>query len=97
MGREILQAPTVLIAAQPTWGVDAGAAAAIHQALLQLAKEGAAILIISQDLDELMAICDRIAVIADGRLTQAQPVATLTVESIGINMGGNAERSAAHA
>ena len=97
MGREILQAPTVLIAAQPTWGVDAGAAAAIHQALLQLAKDGAAILIISQDLDELMAICDRIAVIADGRLTQAQPVATLTVEAIGINMGGNTERSAAHA
>jgi ABC-type uncharacterized transport system ATPase subunit len=97
MGREILQAPTVLIAAQPTWGVDAGAAAAIHQALIQLAKDGAAILIISQDLDELMAICDRIAVIADGRLTEAQAVGTLTIESIGINMGGNAERSAVHA
>jgi len=96
MGREILQAPTVLIAAQPTWGVDAGAAAAIHQALMQLAKDGAAILIISQDLDELMAICDRIAVIADGRLTEAQPVGMLTIESIGINMGGNAERSAVH-
>jgi simple sugar transport system ATP-binding protein len=97
MGREILQSPSVLIAAQPTWGVDAGAAAAIHQALLKLAREGAAILIISQDLDELMAICDRIAVIADGRLTAAEPVETLTIEAIGINMGGKTERMAAHA
>jgi simple sugar transport system ATP-binding protein len=97
MGREILQAPTVLVAAQPTWGVDAGAAAAIHQALIQLAAGGAAILVISQDLDELMAICDRIAVIADGRLTPPEPAATLTIEAIGVNMGGNAERSAAHA
>ncbi len=97
MGREILQAPTVFIASQPTWGVDAGAAAAIHQAIMQLAKEGAAILIISQDLDELMTICDRIAVIADGRLTEAEPVANLTIEQIGVNMGGQAERSAAHA
>ncbi len=97
MGREILQAPTVLIASQPTWGVDAGAAAAIHQALIQLAKDGAAILIISQDLDELMAICDRIAVIADGRLTAAEPVETLTIETIGINMGGQSEGSMARA
>jgi ABC-type uncharacterized transport system ATPase subunit len=97
MGREILQAPTMLIASQPTWGVDAGAAAAIHQALLRLARDGTAILIISQDLDELMAICDRIAVIADGRLTEARAVETLTIESIGINMGGTPEGSAAHA
>jgi simple sugar transport system ATP-binding protein len=97
MGREILQSPTMLVASQPTWGVDAGAASAIHQALLRLARDGTAILIISQDLDELMAICDRIAVIADGRLTQARPVETLTLESIGINMGGTAEGRAAHA
>ncbi len=54
VGREILQEPGVLVVAQPTWGVDAGAAAAIHQALLDLADEGAAIVIISQDLDEIM-------------------------------------------
>jgi ABC-type uncharacterized transport system ATPase subunit len=96
MGREILQAPAVLIAAQPTWGVDAGAAAAIHQALLKLAREGAAILIVSQDLDELMAICDRIAVIADGHLTRAEPVETLTVEAIGSNMGGTGGEQVAH-
>jgi ABC-type uncharacterized transport system ATPase subunit len=97
MGREIGQRPDVLVVAQPTWGVDAGAAAAIHQALLRLARDGTAILIISQDLDELMAICDRIAVIADGRLTEARAVETLTIESIGINMGGTPEGSAAHA
>jgi simple sugar transport system ATP-binding protein len=97
MGREILQAPTVFIACQPTWGVDAGAAAAIHQAIMQLAREGTAVLIISQDLDELMTICDRIAVIADGRLTEAEPAADLTIEGIGINMGGQAERSVTHA
>ena len=97
MGREIMQAPTVLVAAQPTWGVDAGAAAAIHAALMQLAKAGAAVLIISQDLDELLTISDRIAVIAEGRLTAAQGVADVTVESIGIAMGGTAEREAVNA
>jgi simple sugar transport system ATP-binding protein len=97
VGREMLQAPSVLIASQPTWGVDAGAAAAIHQALIQLARDGAAILIISQDLDELMAICDRIAVISHGRLTDARPVEQLTIEGIGVDMGGQAEGSAAYA
>ena len=98
MGREILQAPTVLVASQPTWGVDAGAAAAIHKALIQLAKGGAAILIISQDLDELLAISDRISVIAGGRLTTSQDVADVTVETIGASMGGQKMGgSAAHA
>lgn len=90
VGREILQQPDVLIVAQPTWGVDAGAAADIHKALIALADNGAAILIVSQDLDELLAVCDRIAVIADGRLTPARNVAELTVEAIGIAMGGTA-------
>ena len=88
MGREIMQAPTVLVASQPTWGVDAGAAAAIHNALIQLAKGGAAVLIISQDLDELLAISDRISVIANGRLTPAKNISDVTIESIGIDMGG---------
>ncbi len=96
MGREILQAPLVLVVSQPTWGVDAGAAAAIHTALLDLAKGGSAILVISQDLDELLVISDRIAVLADGQLTPAQDVASVTIESIGINMGGQTTRSAAH-
>lgn len=88
MGREIMQEPSILVASQPTWGVDAGAAAAIHTALMQLAKNGAAVLIISQDLDELMAISDQIAVIADGRLSVPEDVANVTMESIGKKMGG---------
>jgi len=97
MGREIMQAPDVLIAAQPTWGVDAGAAAAIHKALIELAAGGAAILIISQDLDELFAISDRISVIADGGLTAPEDIADVTIEAIGINMGGQSAGSPAHA
>jgi len=90
VGREMLQAPSVLIASQPTWGVDAGAAATIHSFLLDLAKAGAAMLIISQDLDELFAIATRIAVIAGGRLTEAKPVDQLTLEALGLSMGGGA-------
>jgi ABC-type uncharacterized transport system ATPase subunit len=89
MGREMLQTPSVLIAAQPTWGVDAGAAATIHKFLLSLARTGTAILIVSQDLDELFAISTRIAVIASGRLTPARPVDQLTTEQIGLDMGGH--------
>ena len=61
----------MLVVSQPTWGVDAGAAAAIHQALLDLAANGAAVVVISQDLDELLTLCDRIAVINGGRLSPA--------------------------
>ncbi|WP_374367005.1 ABC transporter ATP-binding protein [Dongia sp.] len=88
IGREILQQPGILVVAQPTWGVDVGAAAAIHQALMDLADKGAAIVIISQDLDELMMLSDRIAVMALGRLSAAKPVSEVSVEEIGLLMGG---------
>ncbi len=90
VGREIMQEPSVLVASQPTWGVDAGAAAFIQEALIQLARDGTAVLVISQDLDELFAISDRIAVIANGRLSAADPVDDLTIEQIGLRMGGQA-------
>jgi simple sugar transport system ATP-binding protein len=93
VGREILQAPGVLVISQPTWGVDAGAAAAIHQALLDLADAGTAVLIISQDLDEIFAVCDRIAVIFQGSLSAARSIRDVTVDEIGLLMGG--ARSAA--
>jgi general nucleoside transport system ATP-binding protein len=96
IGRELLQVPSVLIAAQPTWGVDAGAAAAIHQVLLALAQAGTAVLVISQDLDELLAVAHRIAVIADGRLTPAKPVEELSAHELGLGMGGHG-LEAAHA
>jgi simple sugar transport system ATP-binding protein len=93
IGREILQNPLLLIAAQPAWGVDAGAAAAIHQALIDLAKSGSAVLVISQDLDELFAISDRVAVIFDGRLSGARPTREMTVEQAGLLMGGMFDQS----
>ena len=88
MGREIMQAPDVLVVSQPTWGVDAGAAAAIHQELVDLAARGSAIVLISQDLDELMAISDTMAVMNEGRLSRTLAVGEASVDEIGLLMGG---------
>ncbi len=88
VGREIMQKPTVLVVSQPTWGVDAGAAATIHQALADLAAEGVAVVVISQDLDELLAITDRLAVINVGVLSSAMVTKEASVEEIGLLMGG---------
>ncbi|GJL82458.1 MAG: ABC transporter [marine bacterium B5-7] len=88
VGREICQRHGVLVVCQPTWGVDAGAATAIQQALVEMAEAGAAVLVISQDLDELMLICNRIAAICAGRLSDVLPVATTSVEQIGLLMAG---------
>ncbi len=88
MGREILQRPSVLVVSQPTWGVDAGAAAAIHQAIVDLAAEGSAVVVISQDLDELLSLCDTLAVINGGRLSPAMQVSEADVQEIGLLMGG---------
>jgi simple sugar transport system ATP-binding protein len=75
---------------QPTWGVDAGAAAAIRQALLDLAGRGSAVLVISQDLDELIEIADRIAVLFHGQLSPPLDAATAGRETLGLLMGGGA-------
>jgi ABC-type uncharacterized transport system ATPase subunit len=88
MGREILQKPSVLVVSQPTWGVDAGAAAAIHQAIVDLAAAGSAIVVISQDLDELLSLCDTLAVINEGRLSKSMKVSDADIEEIGLLMGG---------
>jgi len=88
IGREILQNPKVLVVNQPTWGVDAAAAAAIRQALMTLAEEGAAVIVISQDLDELLEISDQLAVLNEGHLTQPRNTADLSMEDIGLMMGG---------
>lgn len=88
VGRELSQAPRALVVMQPTWGVDAGSAASIHQALLDLAATGVAVLVISQDLAEIFILADQVAVISDGQLSPAMPVAQLTSEKIGMLMGG---------
>lgn len=88
MGREILQRPHVLLVHQPTWGVDVGAAASIHNALMRLRADGAAVLVVSEEIEELFAICDRIAVMYRGSLSPAVPKAEMNVEIIGRWMSG---------
>ena len=96
IGRELSQDPLVIVINQPTWGVDAAAAAAIRQAILDRAAEGAAVVVISQDLDELLEISDRFAVLNGGRLTAPRPVQGLTVDEIGLMMGGAHGMEVAH-
>lgn len=96
IGREVLQRPDVLVVNQPTWGVDASAASAIRQSLLDLATKGAAVIVISQDLDELMEISDRFAALNEGRLSEPRPTKGLTVEQIGLMMGGAHGMEVAH-
>jgi simple sugar transport system ATP-binding protein len=88
VGRELDRQPAVLIVNQPTWGVDAGAASRIRQALINLARAGSAVLVISQDLDEIFEVATTVAAISEGRLSQSYPAATMTREKIGLLMGG---------
>ncbi|WHZ10323.1 MAG: Nucleoside ABC transporter, ATP-binding protein [Burkholderiaceae bacterium] len=88
VGREMMQEPKLLVLAQPTWGVDVGAAAFIRQAVIDLRNRGCAVLVISEELDELFEICDRIAVIAHGRVSPAKRAAETNVEEIGVWMSG---------
>ena len=89
VGREILQGPHLLIVSQPTWGVDAGAAAAIHEKIQQMISAGAGALVISQDLDEIFALSDRIAVISQGTLSSPRPTGEITTEEVGLLMGAS--------
>ena len=91
------QPPVLIVADQPTWGLDIGAVAYVHQQLLDACGQGAAVLLISEDLDEIFAIADRIAVIHHGRLTEALPVTQWTLASIGLAMAGASDGGAAHA
>ena len=98
LGRELDRKPGILVVNQPTWGVDAGAAATIRQALIDLSRSGSAVLVISQDLDEIFEVADRIAVISRGQLSEAQASAEMSAEKIGLLMAGAHEtREHAHA
>jgi ABC-type uncharacterized transport system ATPase subunit len=85
-----------LVVNQPTWGVDAAAAASIRQALLDLAAKGAAVIVISQDLDELMEISDHFAALNEGRLSEPRPANGLTVDEIGLMLGGAHDMEVSH-
>lgn len=89
VGREIMLKPKMMIVAQPTWGVDVGAAQLIWQALIDLRGQGVAILVISEEIEELFAISDRICVLADGRLSPLVRLADTNIEQIGTWMSGN--------
>ncbi len=97
VGREVIRKPQLLVVDQPTWGVDAGAARLIRQALVDLARGGSAVVVVSQDLDELFEMADRLAVIHAGRLSAARPTAEWTREAIGLDMLGVAGGQGAHA
>jgi simple sugar transport system ATP-binding protein len=95
VGRELNRKPKLLVINQPTWGVDAGAAALIRQAVIDLSRQGSAILVISQDLDEIFELADSIAVISRGQLSQSYAVTELSREQIGLMMAGSHEQSTA--
>ena len=97
VGREIDAAPKLFIVSQPTWGVDVGAAAQIRGEILALRDAGCAVLVVSEELDELFEVSDRLHVIARGRLSPSVPVAEATVEKIGEWMSGLWEGSGAAA
>lgn len=83
MGREIAQSPTLLICAHPTWGVDIGAASAIHRQLIALRDQGAAVLVVSEDIDELFMICDRLAAIYEGHVSPAVKTDDTSIDQLG--------------
>lgn len=88
MGREIEAEPELLIVSQPTWGVDVGAAAQIRGELLSLAEAGCAVLVVSEELEELFDICDRLYVIAKGQLSPSLPREQASTELVGQWMSG---------
>jgi general nucleoside transport system ATP-binding protein len=90
LGRELDGNPRVIVAAQPTWGLDVGAVAFVHEQLLAARERGAAIVLISEDLDEVFALADRIAVMSNGALSVALPVSAWSLQSIGLAMTGAA-------
>ncbi|MCD8517451.1 MAG: hypothetical protein LRY61_09365 [Burkholderiaceae bacterium] len=94
VARELEQAPKVLICAQPTWGVDVGAAAMIRQSLIDIARSGCAVLIISEELDELFDVSDRIGVMFNGKLSPIEPIGRTNRQQIGLWMSGLWQKAA---
>src|SRR5664280_1163703 len=88
VGREIDADPKLLIVSQPTWGVDVGAAAQIRGELLALRDNGCAVLVVSEELDALFEVCDRLVVIAQGRVSPSVQTSDASTEMIGEWMSG---------
>ena len=94
LARELARRPKILLAAQPTRGIDVGATEFIHAQFLALRTDGGAVLLISEDLEELFALSDRIAVMYRGRILADMPVAEATIERVGLLMAGVEEKAA---
>ena len=88
VGREISRTPSILIASQPTWGVDVGAALEIRTQIIKLAEKGAAVIIISQDLEEIFIMSEKISVIHLGNISKPILKNKVTIDEIGLLMGG---------
>jgi ABC-type uncharacterized transport system ATPase subunit len=88
VGREIDANPKVLLVSQPTWGVDVGASAQIRGEILALRDKGCAVLVVSEELDELFEICDRLYVMANGKLSPSIDRKVATVAQMGEWMSG---------
>ena len=88
VGREVVRTPPVFVVNQPTWGVDASAAATIRQSLITLAANGSAVIVISQDLDELLEVATWFAAMNEGALSPPRRVAGLSLDEIGLMLGG---------
>ena len=94
LAREISHEPRLLLAAQPTRGIDVGASEFIHGEFIKLRGSGGGVLLISEDLEELFALSDRIAVMYRGRILADMPITEATVERVGLLMAGVEERAA---
>ena len=88
LGREFQGKPVVLIAAQPTRGLDVGAIETVHAYLREAAADGVAVLVISEDLDEILALADRVAVMYEGAIVAELDASAATPEEIGFLMAG---------
>jgi simple sugar transport system ATP-binding protein len=88
MGRELISNPDVIIAAQPTRGLDVSAVDSIHNLIIDQRDKGSAILLISEDLDELFKLSDRLIVMYEGKVITEIETALATVENIGLAMAG---------
>jgi simple sugar transport system ATP-binding protein len=97
LGRVLGESPRILVVNQPTWGLDVGAVSFVHGELLAARRAGAAILLISEDLDEVFALADRVAVMHRGTLTPTRPAEAWTLASIGLAMTGTHAAEAAAA
>ena len=97
LGRVLSQSPRLVLANQPTRGLDVGAIDYVHRQLLAVRKAGGSVLLISEDLDELLSLADRVAVMYRGRLSAPMARTAVTIERLGLMMAGHGLEDAGHA